>query len=45
MTNGDGTDHNETPYDGDVVMPSVVTSNVGTPNVNLRPRCHSRASQ
>jgi hypothetical protein len=30
---------------GDVFMPSIVTSNVGTTSVNLRPRRRSRPSQ
>jgi hypothetical protein len=45
MTDGDGTDREETPCDGNVVMPGVVTSNIETPSVNLRPRRCSRASQ
>jgi hypothetical protein len=30
MTDNDGTDCEEAPCDGDVVIPGVVTSNVGT---------------
>ena len=45
MMDGKSTDHEETPYDGDVIMPCIITSNVGTPSVNLRPRRCSRASQ
>jgi hypothetical protein len=45
MTDGDGTDREEAPYYGDVVMLGVVTSNVGTSSINLRPRRRSRASQ
>jgi hypothetical protein len=40
MTDADGTNRKEAPCNGDVVKPSIVTSNVGTPSVNLRPRCH-----
>jgi hypothetical protein len=45
MTNSDGTDCEEAPCDGDVIMPGVVTSNVGTLSFNMRPRRCSRASQ
>jgi hypothetical protein len=44
MTNTDGTDHEEAPCDCNVVIPSVVPPDVGTPSVILRPRRHSRAS-
>jgi hypothetical protein len=42
MMDGAGTDHGEAPCDGDVVMQGVVTSNVGSTSVNLRPRRRSR---
>jgi hypothetical protein len=42
MMKGAGTDHEEAPCDGDVVMRGVVTSNVGSISVNLRPRRHNR---
>jgi hypothetical protein len=45
MTDGDGTIRKEAPCNGDVVMLGVVTSNVGTLSVNLRPRHRSRAFQ
>jgi hypothetical protein len=45
MTDGASTDHEEAPCDGNVVMPCVVTSNVGTTSVNPRPTRHSRPSQ
>jgi hypothetical protein len=45
MTNSDGTDREEAPCASNVVMPSVVISNVGTPSINLRPSRRSRASQ
>jgi hypothetical protein len=45
MNDTDGVDHEEAPYDGDAVMPSVVTSNVGIPGFVLTPRRHSRAFQ
>jgi hypothetical protein len=38
----DGADREEAPCDGDVVMRGVVTSNVGSTSVNLRPRRRSR---
>jgi hypothetical protein len=44
MTNNDGTDWKEAPCDGNVVMPGVFISNVGTSSANLRPRRRSRAS-
>ena len=45
MMDGASTDHEEAPYDGDVVMPGVIASNAGIPSVNLRPRHCNRASQ
>jgi hypothetical protein len=42
MTDGAGTDHEEAPYDGDVVMQGVGTSNIGSTSINLRPRRRSR---
>jgi hypothetical protein len=42
MTDGAGRDHEEASCDGDVVMRGVVTSNVGSTSVNLRPRHRSR---
>jgi hypothetical protein len=42
MMNGAGTYREEAPYDGDVVMRGVVSSNVGSTSVNLRPRRRSR---
>jgi hypothetical protein len=42
MTDGAGTDHEEAPCDGDVVMRGVATSNVGSISVNLRPRRRNR---
>jgi hypothetical protein len=45
ITNSDGIDREEAPCDGDVVIPCVVTSNVGILSINLRPRRRSRASQ
>ena len=45
IMDGDGTHYEEAPYDGDVVIPGVVTSNIGTPSINLRPRHRSRAFQ
>jgi hypothetical protein len=42
MTDGAGTDREEAPCDGDVVMRGVVTSNVGSTSVNLRPRRRNR---
>jgi hypothetical protein len=40
MTDSATTDREEAPCDGDVVMRGVVTSNVGSTSVNLRPiRC------
>ena len=42
MMDGAGTDREEAPYDGDVIMRGVATSNVGSTSVNLRPRCCSR---
>jgi hypothetical protein len=44
MIDSDSTDREEAPCDCDAVKLDVVTSNVGTPSVNLRPRRHSRAS-
>jgi hypothetical protein len=44
MTDTDGTDREEAPCNGDVVMLSVDTSNVGIPCVVLRLRCQSMAS-
>jgi hypothetical protein len=38
MTNGAGTDCEEAPCDGDVVMRGIATSNVGSTSINLRPR-------
>jgi hypothetical protein len=38
MTDGAGTDREEAPCDGDVVMRGVVTSNVGRISINLRPK-------
>jgi hypothetical protein len=43
MKDIDGTYREEAPCDGNVVMLSVVTLDVGTPSVVLRPRRHSRA--
>lgn len=43
MTNMDGTNHKDAPCDGDVVMPGVVTSDVGIPNVVIKPRHHGKA--
>ena len=40
-----GTDLEEIPCDGDVVMPGIVTSNIGILSVNLGPRHCNRASQ
>jgi hypothetical protein len=45
MTVSDGTHCREPPCDGDVIMPGVVTSNVGTPSINLKPRHCSMAFQ
>jgi hypothetical protein len=42
MTEGAGTDREEAPCDGDVVMRGGRTSNVGTTSVNLRLRRRSR---
>jgi hypothetical protein len=42
ITDDAGTDREEAPCDGDVVMRGVVTSNVGSTSVNLRPRRRSR---
>jgi hypothetical protein len=42
MMDGAGTDHEEAPYDGNVVMRGVVISNVGSTSVNLRPRRRNR---
>jgi hypothetical protein len=45
MTDGAGTDREEAPCDGDVVMRGVVTSNVGSTSanqLNLRPRHRNR---
>jgi hypothetical protein len=42
MTDGAGTDREEAPCDGDVVMRGVVISNVGSTSVNLRPRRRNR---
>jgi hypothetical protein len=42
MMDGAGTDPEEAPCDGDVVMRGVATSNVGSTSVNLRPRCRNR---
>jgi hypothetical protein len=45
IKDNNGTDHEETSYYGDVIMPSDVISNVGTLSINLRPRHRSRVSQ
>jgi hypothetical protein len=45
MNDSDGTNCEEAPCDGNVVMLGVVTFNVGTPGIVLRPRRHSRAFQ
>jgi hypothetical protein len=45
VTDDDGTGHEKALCDGNVIMPGVVTSNVGIPTVNLRPRHRSRSSQ
>jgi hypothetical protein len=45
MTDIDGTNHEDASCDGDVVMPGVVTLDVGIPSVVLRPRHHGRAFQ
>ena len=45
ITKGGGIDCKEAPCDGDVVIPCVVTLNVGILSVNMRPRRPSRASQ
>jgi hypothetical protein len=45
MNDSDGTYCEEAPCDGNVVMLGVVTFNVGTPGIVLRPRRHSRAFQ
>jgi hypothetical protein len=45
ITNSDGIDREEAPCDGDVIIPCIVTSNVGILSVNLRPRRYNRASQ
>jgi hypothetical protein len=45
MMDGTSTDREEAPCDGDVVMVGVITSNVGIPSINLRPRHYNRASQ
>ena len=45
MNDIDGSYHEEAFYDGDAVMPSVVTSDVGIPGFILTPRRHSRAFQ
>jgi hypothetical protein len=37
LTDNDDTNCEEVPCDGNVVMLGVITSNVGTPSVNLRP--------
>jgi hypothetical protein len=42
MMNDAGTDREEAPCDGDVVMQGVVTSNVGTTSINLRPKHRNR---
>jgi hypothetical protein len=42
MTDGAGTDREEAPCDGDVVMRGIATSNVGSTSVNLRPRRRNR---
>jgi hypothetical protein len=43
MTDGAGIDCEEASCDGDVVMPGVVTSNVGTTSINMRPRRYCRS--
>ena len=45
MMDSASTNCEEAPYDGNVVMPGVVTSNFGTPSINLRPRCCIWVSQ
>jgi hypothetical protein len=45
MTDGVGTYRKEAPCNGNVVILGVVTSNVGTTSINLRPRRRSRPSQ
>jgi hypothetical protein len=45
MMDNNGTNREEAPCDDDVVMPCIVTLDVGTPSVIMRPRRHSRASQ
>jgi hypothetical protein len=42
MTDSAGTNREEAPCDGNVVMRGVVTSNVGSTSVNLRPRRRNR---
>jgi hypothetical protein len=42
MMDGVGTDREEAPCDGNVVMRGVVTSNVGSASVNLRPKRRNR---
>jgi hypothetical protein len=42
MTDGAGADREEAPCDGNVVMRGVLTSNVGSTSVNLRPRRRNR---
>jgi hypothetical protein len=42
MTDSAGTDREEAPCDGDVVMRGVATSNVGSTSVNLRPKRRNR---
>jgi hypothetical protein len=42
MTDDAGTDCEEAPCDGDVVMRGIVTSNVGSTSVNLRLRRRSK---
>jgi hypothetical protein len=42
MTDDAGTDREEAPCDGNVVMRGVATLNVGRTSVNLRPRRRNR---
>ena len=45
IKDNNGTDREETSYYGDVIIPSIVTSNFGTLSINLKPRHCNRASQ
>jgi hypothetical protein len=45
ITQSDGTNHEEAPCDGDVIMPSVVTLDVGTLCIILKFKQHNRTSQ